>query len=261
MLKPTLLALTITTALLTACGGTSATVPPTLTVPPVVTTPPVTTPPVTTPPVTTVNPPFAFDQHEVTVKAGSIVTLTANVPTDSLSDFAAGTGLKVENPLLPAGYRDRLHVQLTAATNAPTYDIFVIGAGLKDSSNYLLGDTFDWVKVHVVGAAQAPWIHPEALSVPADPVELAFLKLLNDARAKGGTCTDPATGVPKTWPAVPPVTINVQASAGLRMKAEDSVLRGWLGTHVSPEGMGQSDFINMAGMSGFINEILVSGIR
>jgi hypothetical protein len=275
MLKPTLLALAITSALLTACGGGGAplavqpppvvtpapivTPPPVVTPAPIVTPPPVTTPPVTTPPVATANSPFAFDTHEVTVKAGSSVILTTNIKVNILSNFNISTGLIVARPTVTGGGLDPIHVQLTAAVNAPTYDIYVIGSGLKTAGDYLGGDTYDWVKVHVIGSAPAPWVHPEALSAPADPVELAFLSLLNDARAKGGTCTNPATGIPMTWPAVPPVTLNAQASGGLRMKVEDSVLRGWLGNHVSPEGMGQSDFINMAGMSGFINEILVSG--
>ena len=260
-MQKTLLALTITTALLTACRGGGGTTPPPVVTTPPVTTPPVTTPPVTTPPVTTINAPFAFDQHEVTVKAGTSITLNTNIQIQSLSDFKAGTGLNIISPVLPTGERDLHRVQVTAAANAPTYDIYVIGSGLKDSANYTAGSTFDWVKVHVVGAVQAPWVHPEALDAPADPVELAFLKLLNDARAKGGTCTDPATGIPMSWPAVPPVTLNAQASSGLRMKAQDAILRSWGGVHVSPEGMGQSDFINMAGMSGFINEILSYGTR
>jgi uncharacterized protein YkwD len=130
---------------------------------------------------------------------------------------------------------------------------------LKDSADQLGGDNYDWVKVHVVGSAPAPWVHPDALSAPTQPVEAAFLQVLNETRAKGGTCTDPSTGNVETRPPVPPVTLNVQASGGLRMKVEDAVLRNWTGVHVSPEGMGYYEFINMAGMSGFIDEILAFG--
>lgn len=133
MLKPTLLALTITTALLTACGGGSGTIPP------VATVPPVTTPPVTTPPVITANPPFAFDQHEVTVKAGTSVMITTNIRIHSLSDFKAGTGLTVASPVLSTGGLDPVHVQLTAAASAPTYDIYVIGSGMKAAGDYVSG--------------------------------------------------------------------------------------------------------------------------
>jgi hypothetical protein len=276
MLKPTLLALAITSALLTACGGgggTTPTIPPVATVPPVttppvtappvttppVTTPPVTTPPVTAPPVTTVNPPFAFDQHEVTVKAGTNVILSGNIYVHSFTTFTPGTGLTIAKPMLSTGVLDYNRVQITAAANAPTYDIYVIGSGLRNSADVLAGDTYDWVKVHVVGSAPAPWIHLDALSAPTDPVETEFLKALNAARATGGTCTDPSTGIVHTYPPVPPVTLNVQASGGLRMKVEDALQRGWLGVHESPEGMGFTDFINMAGMSGFINEILFTG--
>ena len=159
----------------------------------------------------------------------------------------------------PDGTLDYSRIQVTAAANAPTYDIYVIGSGLKTAGDYRGADSYDWVKVHVIGSAPAPWVHPEALSAPTDPVEAEFLKALNAARATGGTCTDPSTGIVHTYPAVPPVTLNVQASAGLRMKVQDSIQRGWLGVHVSPEGMGFTDFINMAGMSGFINEILSTG--
>jgi hypothetical protein len=133
MLKPTLLALAITSALLTACGGGGGAPTPVVTTPPVttppvttppVTTPPVTTPPVTTPPVSTINPLFKFDQHEVTVQAGTSVTLTTNVKISQLLDFKPGTGLKVFSPILPTGVEDPVHVQLTAAPNALTYDIY-----------------------------------------------------------------------------------------------------------------------------------------
>ncbi|GGR38541.1 hypothetical protein GCM10008957_54540 [Deinococcus ruber] len=189
---------------------------------------------------------------ELTIHAGETIRVTANIATDYVDRPVEGTGLRTSFENAPLNAFD-----LTALPNAYTYDTFIVVSGLIDSSKPLGGDTYTWVKVHVVGSAPAPWLHSEALAGTAGTVETEFVRLLNEARSKGGTCTDSSTGQTKSFPPAPVVTLNQIASSGLRVKAKDAVTRSWY-THSSPEGLGYNDYIQQAGTTGFINEALLT---
>ncbi|ULH18095.1 hypothetical protein MF271_24380 (plasmid) [Deinococcus sp. KNUC1210] len=233
------------TTLLSACGPTSAT-----TVTPPASGGGTVTPPTTIPPMPA-NTPFKFLTHEITIHAGESIKIGANSDFGEFTPFPPGAGLT--NELVAGTSREQL---ITAAPTTYTYDTYLVSRSMPDISP----TTFDWVKIHVVGSAPAPWLHPEVLTNKAGPVENEFVRLLNIARSQGGTCTDNSgSGQPtQAWPPAPPVTLNEQASGGLRVKAKDAVLRSWY-IHESPEDMGWADFIEQAGMYGFINEALFTG--
>ncbi|GGR32619.1 hypothetical protein [Deinococcus ruber] len=249
MHKNLLIALFIgATTLLSACGPTDAT-----TVTPPASGGGTVTPPTTVPP-TPANTPFKFLTHEITIHAGETVKLSANTPIGLSLNFPAGTGLATQFVIVN-GVTDPNSVLLTTTSNTYTYDTYAVSRGVQE-----VNPNFDWVKVHIIGSAPAPWLHPEVLADKAGAVENEFVRLLNIARSKGGTCTDNSgSGLPtQVWPPAPPVTLNEQASGGLRMKAKDAVVRSWY-THESPEDLGYYDFIEQAGMYGFINEALSTG--
>lgn len=235
-----LLALMLTTTLLSACGGGT---PDTVMEP--------------KPDPTTINPAFAFAVHEVTIHAGESFKLSANINILGITSPPVGSGLTTKNVLLPTGEAERTSELLVAAANAYSYDTFILGEGLKDAAQPLGASTYDWLKVHVIGLAPAPWLHPEMLQGNAGPIETEFVRLLNEERARGGTCTD-SSGHLKAYAPAPAVTLNERASAGLRVKAKDAVLRHWY-THESPEGLGYPEFTYLAGVTGFINEALMTG--
>ncbi|GGR09984.1 CAP domain-containing protein [Deinococcus ruber] len=231
----------LTTALgLSACGGGGTT--------PIVSPPPVITPP----PAATVNPPISLNVKELTLHAGESASLITNIGIDGLYILNVGSGLsETDTPT---------KIVLTAAATAGTFDTWVVVGGLTDPSNWKSSRTYAWVKVHVIGSTPAPWMHSDALKGTAGSVETEFVRLLNAVRAQGGTCVDNVehTRAPKNFPPALALTLNQRASAGLRMKAEDAILRSWY-THDSPEGLGFGDFILQAGTTGFFNEALETG--
>ncbi len=257
MLKPTLPALALSAALLTACGGGTPNPP----APPV---PVALTPVVPAPAVTpTMNPPIALNTHEVTVHAGESVQVSANINYNYYDTFSAGTGLSTSS----SGANPKTFT-ITALPGAYTYDTFIVVQANIDPANTLAGlyagSTYDWVKVHVVGSAPAPWWHPEVLAGNAGTVETEFVRLLNIARAKGGSCVansyapDPSQEPTVVFPPAAALTLNQTASAGLRVKARDAVARHWY-THISPEGMYQDFYTSQAGSYGWRDEALSAG--
>lgn len=249
-------ALALSAALLTACGGGTPTTPAPAV--PVAVTPVVVPAPAVTP---TMNPPIALNTHEVTVHAGESVQVSANITMNAYDSFSAATGLNTSSV-------DSRTLVITALPGAYTYDTFIVVQANIDPANTLAGQyagrTYDWVKVHVIGTAPAPWWHPEVLAGNAGTVETEFVRLLNIARAKGGACVangyapDPSQEPTVVFPPAAALTLNQTASAGLRVKARDAVARHWY-THISPEGMYLDFYTSQAGSYGWRSEALNYG--